>query len=572
MKDRFGFPLNELYVLLLLLGFFLVTIFVRNIFILRLRPVLFGLLFSAFGIFLHSVNTITPEFVQLKPKGEFIFETDRKLNSTEKNRRYFIDLHNGSEKLKAVLSVPKDLPEFDFAHLYRAELLVNVPKSPENDFQFDYAQYLARQKVFLQCYLPGNFQIAEKRNASLTDKMKQHRFELLKRIENSGLSDPSKNFLKGIILADRTEMDKTTVQDFNRSGLTHFLAISGTHIVIVFWMLMLVFNRIFPAERKYFGIVSSLVLIWFFSFYIGLGNSVLRSCIMITVYYMYVLLQRKPDLLHSLSLAGMIILFINTQQLFDVGFQLSFLAVFGIFWLNQPILNYFPFPKNFFQKVMYNTFSISLSAQLVTVPFALYYFHQFSWMSLPANFLIVPFSEIVIVSSFLLTLLFGAGTPVLFLEKIYDVTVDLLLRTIHWFAAHNFAFFKNIPITFAEVLYCFALFYFLRFLIMKFNFRNVLVFISMLAGFFILRFSITFYESFRDETVVANYFKNEIVIDKKGNYASFYYDKNFSEELLIKNIVDPYLASRRIQNYKLCPLENKILKVNNKSIKFKNKE
>jgi competence protein ComEC len=63
---------------------------------------------------------------------------------------------------------------------------------------------------------------------------------------------------------------------------------------------------------------------------------------MLTVYFIYVLLQRKPDLLHSLALSAFIILINDSQQLFDVGFQLSFLAVLGIYWLNQPILNYLP--------------------------------------------------------------------------------------------------------------------------------------------------------------------------------------------------------------------------------------
>jgi competence protein ComEC len=93
-----------------------------------------------------------------------------------------------------------------------------------------------------------------------------------------------------------------------------------------------------------------------------------RSGLMLSIYFVYVLLQRKPDLLHSLSLSAFIILIFDTQQLFDVGFQLSFCAVLGIYWLNQPILNYFPIQDNWFKKLIFNTISISVSAQLATLP------------------------------------------------------------------------------------------------------------------------------------------------------------------------------------------------------------
>ena len=83
-----------------------------------------------------------------------------------------------------------------------------------------------------------------------------------------------------------------------------------------------------------------------FAVFIDYGSSVVRSCLMLTFYYVMILLQRKPDLLHSMALSGLIILIADTQQLFDIGFQLSFLAVFGIYWLNRPVLNCLPKARN----------------------------------------------------------------------------------------------------------------------------------------------------------------------------------------------------------------------------------
>jgi competence protein ComEC len=113
---------------------------------------------------------------------------------------------------------------------------------------------------------------------------------------------------------------------------------------------------IFPAKFRKIPILLSLILIWSFTIFIDYGSSVVRSCIMIlriTVLF----LQRKPDLLHAMAIAGFLILIFDTQQLFDVGFQLSFIAVFGIFWLNEPILKYLPKPKNKIQNFLFNVVS-----------------------------------------------------------------------------------------------------------------------------------------------------------------------------------------------------------------------
>lgn len=136
----------------------------------------------------------------------------------------------------------------------------------------------------------------------------------------------TREFTKGIILADRTEMDQETVRDFRDSGMMHILAISGSHMVIIFAVILLVLNFIVPPKYRRHKIIVALILIWCFAIFIDFGSSVVRSCIMISAYYIFILLQRKTDLLHSMALAGLIILVLNSNQLFEVGFQLSFAA------------------------------------------------------------------------------------------------------------------------------------------------------------------------------------------------------------------------------------------------------
>lgn len=561
-------PLNLLIFLFGVLFILILSIVIKAVILIKLRAVFLSLLFIALGAVLHSFYTAKPVLPQLKSSEELIFWMDKKLNSTEKNRRYMVKFKVDKQKLNAVLSVPKDQPELDFRHAYKAKVLINKPFSTSNNFQFDYAKYLARQDTYYQLFLPGNYEIADRHHLSIAERIKQHRFHLLQRIDRSTLDFSSKNFLKGIILADRTEMGQVAVQDFNRSGLMHFLAISGTHVVIIFWVISLVLERIIPIRYRRFSVLSSLIFIWMFSLYIGFGNSVLRACIMISMYYIYILLQRKPDMLHSLSLAGMTILFLDTRQLFDIGFQLSFVAVFGIYWMNSAIKKFLPFPKNRLQSVFVNAFSMSTAAQLVTVPFVLFYFHQFSWMSLPANLLIVPLSEIVIVSSFVMTLLLSLNYYVPLLFGIYNEVVQILLKIIHWFADQEVAFYKNIPMSFVEVVICFGIFYFLRFLLQKFSIKNVLTFSSLVILFLSFRLVLNQYHESQSEILAVNYFKNEIVIEKNRKKVKVYFHPKIEISALQKNIVDPYLSSRRAGEAELIPIENGEVMVKGKRVVF----
>lgn len=525
--------------------------FSKNFFLQKIRVVFLIAVFFSTGMFLHFYNSRKPQLPELNKNEKLIFTIDKKLNSTNKNRRYVVELSTEKGNFLSVLSVPKNVEKFSFDRAYRSGLWISIPEKPDNDFQFDYQKYLARQHIYFQSYLPGSYEIANRKQLSFSEKIRQNRFNLLQKIENSGMSAQSKNFLKGIILADRTEMDEVTVQDFNRSGLTHFLAISGTHIVIIYWMIMYVLEFLIPVKFRKFSIALSLILIWAFALYIGFGSSVTRSYIMITVYYVYVFLQRKADLLHSLSFAGILILFSDSQQLFDIGFQLSFLAVFGIFWLNQPILNLFPHPKNKFEKIVFNTISISFAAQLVTLPLVLFYFHQFSWMSVPANLVIIPFSEIIIIFSFLMTLLFGFGIDFTFINIIFDKIIQCLLWVIHWFSVQDFAFKTMIPMNIVEVLLCFAIVYSLRFLIINFKIKNILTSVILIFSFFIVRNILNTVHQSDNEILETHYFKNTVYIDKKGEKVLFYIPEKSDSAKIRKSIIEPYLTSRRIRNFEI---------------------
>lgn len=511
-----------------------------------------GILFFGIGLLLHFFNSSSPKAdISVNKNETVIFKISQKLNSTEKYKKYEGIAQLGKNSFNSIMYIPKSHDELDYKNYYKTEAYITQPQPPQYDFQFNYAQYLKRKNIDYQIYISKDFSIVERNDLSFTEQIRQYRLNVLKKIDKTDMSGTTKAFLKGIILADRTEMDMGTVQDFNRSGLVHLLAISGTHIVIIFGLFYFLMVRCIPLKFRKYSIILSLIFIWLFALFIGFGNSVLRSCIMLSVYFIFVLLQRKPDLLHSLALSAFIILILDTQQLFDVGFQLSFLAVLGIFWLNQPLLKYFPRADNYFKKLIFNTITISLSAQLATLPLVLYYFHQFSFVSIVANVFIVPFSEVIIVFSFLMTFLIAFGLNFSFMDKLYDGIIQILLKVIHWFAEADMVLFKSIPMNLIEVISISIAIYFLRALILKINFKNSMNFVIAILAFLMIRIGCNIVENQKEEVLLHSFSKSKIISIKKGNKVCFWIPDRVGREKVLQYIIEPYCSSRRIDQFEI---------------------
>ena len=426
---------------------------IKNIFFDKIKSVFLLFLFFSLGIFIHFLNS-QPEQLPVLTKNKpinIVFKLEQKLNSNEKNRRYEIQILNFKNPFSAVISIPKNQQELNFLHIYNTKAYLNPTEKPQHDFQFNYQKYLARQKIFVQGYIPNEISIIPKTKLSITDKIKHQRWILLNRIEQSSLQPQNKALLKGIILADRTEIDKEIIQNFTRTGLIHILAISGSHMAIIFLLILFFLKPIFSVKYRNIPIYLSLLAIWAFAILIDYGNSVMRSCIMISIYYIMIFLQRKPDLLHSIALSALLILTWDTHQLFNIGFQFSFMAVLGIFWLYQPIIQLFGKVKNHILRFTLNSFALSFSAQLAVIPLVIYYFHQFSWLSIFINTISIFISQAFIIFSFIVCILFGFNLAVDEILDIYDLSASFFLNMIAFFSRWDFSFLQNITLNFIEL-------------------------------------------------------------------------------------------------------------------------
>ena len=535
-----------------------IIFFTKNIYFLRYKTLIFVFIAFCLGIFLHYFQNQIPKFPTLQKEETVIFKLDKKLKSNEKNRKYEVEVWKSasnkiadSKSFKSILIIPKSEPELDFLHFYQTTAFVSKVDGPQHDYQFDYQKYLQRKGVFHQIYLPKGFKQSEKKSLNFLEFIKQNRLELLQKIDHTSLSTDTKELIKGIILADRTEMNSETVADFQKTGLVHILAISGTHIAIIFGLFYFIFIKIFPFQWRKYAIISSIIFIWMFAVFIGLGNSVVRACIMLTVYFTYTILQRKSDFMHSISLAAILILLFNVNQLFDVGFQLSFSAVLGIFWFNQPILKWFPKNRNKLVTLFKNIFSVTTAAQLGTLPLVLFYFHQYSYISIFANLLILPAVEFLIIGALFITLLIAVGLPVSYLFKLFDIVVNAILQIIHWLSNFEFFMVERIAMNMIEVIILFVILYFLRFVFVKFNLKNILNLSYCLVLFIAVRLGFHFYYEDKSEIIGHQFFKNQIVSSKEKGKVLFFMKEDVDEKKVVQYLIHPYTTSVRTENFEI---------------------
>jgi competence protein ComEC len=179
-----------------------------------------------------------------------------------------------------------------------------------------------------------------------------------------------------LILGDKSLLDTEVKNSFTNTGAMHVLAVSGLHVGIIMQILLFIlgfFPRLFSKKSSILIVVT---LMWIYAVITGLSPSVLRAVFMFSVLVLSQLTERNYDAMNTLFFTGVALCLIDPITLLDIGFQLSFLAMMGIFLLYKPIEQLLYFENKLLQKVWQGT-AIGFAAQFMTTPLSLYYFHQF---------------------------------------------------------------------------------------------------------------------------------------------------------------------------------------------------
>lgn len=207
-----------------------------------------------------------------------------------------------------------------------------------------------------------------------------------------------KSFAVGaaLLLGYTRDLDKDIRQTFAATGASHILSISGLHFSIIYGILYFLFS--FFGNHKKARILRQAIilpLLWFFVFLTGMGPSVIRATVMISLWGFGNAFLYKPFTVNTVGVAAFFMLLYNPFNLYDVGFQLSFSAVMAILLINPHLVKLYE-SRNPVIQYIWELSSVSTSAQLGTAPLSMYYFHQFPLLFLVTNLFAIPMTAIIL--------------------------------------------------------------------------------------------------------------------------------------------------------------------------------
>ena len=226
--------------------------------------------------------------------------------------------------------------------------------------------------------------------------MRSGRDRLLNRYESHEMSESAYAVVAAMTMGDRSRLTRELRQSYAASGASHILALSGLHLGVIYGLLSLIFVR---RRMRVMGHVLAMVAIWAYAALVGMPSSVLRSATMLTVFSFVVLTGRRQVSLNTLAFACVVQLAVSPLNLWDIGFQMSFLAVLGIVMLNLRLRDVATpawIGRWRLIRWMWSLVKVSLAAQLAVAPLSMYYFGTFPCYFLLTNFIAIPLATIIV--------------------------------------------------------------------------------------------------------------------------------------------------------------------------------
>ena len=320
---------------------------------------------------------------------------------------------------------------------------VNPPANPK---EFDYREFLSYKGIYHQQYLrSGGYAVMERKagNSFLTlaFSIRNHFDDVLRRYI-PGRQEYA--LAKALVLGITDELDNALRSAYSAAGVMHVLAVSGLHVGIIYAVLELFLRQLGKGRKgKNTAAIISLSFIWIYAFVTGFSPSVLRAVVMFSFFSIGKLLDRQHASYNVLAISAFGLLCYDPYLIKSVGFQLSYLAVLGIVYL-QPRLQNLLEPESRIWQWVWTLSTVSIAAQLATTPLSLYHFHQLPVYFLFTNLLIIPLSTIVLYSGLLVLL--ASLVPVL------AVWAGLATNGLIWFMNQIIFYFRQLPAGFASGL------------------------------------------------------------------------------------------------------------------------
>ena len=481
--------------------------FIQYIFKIQNRPWKSIALFSAmifFGFGLHYYNFYfikdksekqleevfnkeTTYLVRIEEKPE-IRETSIKLKVTLLGIYANQKKNSFSQKMILYLDPALQVDSMKYGDLYRVFGAINSPTPPLNPNEFDYKKWLTRNHVFATGYSKHIefLEPVKSKWLSLEYIPLKARDFFEKRIEKYVKDKNSLDIAKSILIGVKTTIDPEIYDAYAATGTVHILSVSGIHFAIFFLFISKMIDFIIPKKYNVYGFFPKQFFSFFYALITGFNPPVFRSFLMLFFLDLQKTTKSPQSPYNVLFLSAFIILIYDTNQLFNVGFLLSYAALLGLMILQPRIERKIEF-KNKLNRYAWSITTGLFSAWLFTLPLTLFFFNKVSFLGMLSNFLVIPIAQIILNLGFA----FLIFSPIPF--EIMHEWIGNLLNGLLWIQNKIILFFEKVPFSYFDEIYLTEmefllilsiLFFFCYFLIQK-NKRSIYI-----LGVLILVFSL----------------------------------------------------------------------------------
>lgn len=498
-------------------------------------------------LLLHTNSLQKSNYIHCKKAFEtpqiITFTLREKLKSNAYNDRFIaiinnIDGENYSGKI--IVNIQKDsLKNLIIGNVIKVKTVLQQNSSNKNPNQFDYGKYLADKQIYAQIYT-NKTEIVINKNLKKDIWYYSGRLHsrIVRNLEKANFNNEEMNVALALILGQQQDISSDIIQDYQYSGATHILSVSGLHVGFIMLFINFILKPI-PNTRKgsLIKLISILLSLGAFAIISGLSPSVLRSVVMFSFLAIGNHLRRSGSIYHTLLVSMLLILLCEPYFLFDVGFQLSYLALFFIIWL-QPLLKQIWTPKNKIQTTIWNALTVSFAAQIGTLPLCLYYFHQFPGLFFVTNIVIIPILSFIMIAGIIVMILAIFISPPVIIIAIFEKSIYLLNKTIHIVASFEWFVIRDISFNFYYLL-TFYIFIISAIVWNKKPNYNQFVFLLITTVLLQLSFIYTKKEiENTNELIVYNTKKNTLLSERTGKKITL-----FTNDTLSRNsILNAYLV------------------------------
>ena len=469
------------------------------------------------------------------------------IDQKEQTGRIILNIQNDS--LHHVLEVGNSL-------LIKGTLTKNKP--PNNPNQFDYSKYLENKQIYAQLYADvDEIKIGTEIEKNIWYYSSKLRTRIIRNLEKNDFNKTELNVAIALIMGQQQDISPEIIRDYQYAGAVHILSVSGLHIGFILLFVTFILKPIPNTKRgSFIKLITILISLSMFGIIAGLAPSVVRSVTMFSFVAIGNHLRRSVNIYHTLLVSVLLILLFEPSFLFDVGFQLSYIALFFIIWL-QPLLSSIWKPKYKVSKYIWDILTVSFAAQIGTLPLSIYYFHQFPGLFFVTNLIIIPILSIIMILGVLVMLLAAFNMIPVFLSQLLEWSIYYLNKIINAIASLEQFIIHDIPLHFYLLLSGYLLLFALIIWFKKPSFNRLAV---ILISIIILQFSyfkIEYKIQNEEEFIVFNSRKNTLIAERNGEniliYANDSILKTAQKSRLLKSYRIGNLSTleqkKRLQNF-----------------------